>query len=475
KSNIFDNMLAMMEKYANNLEALVAERTEQLRLEKRMTENLLLRMLPRSVAEKLKRGHRVEPEQFEQVSIYFSDIVGFTELSAGSTPMEVVDLLNDLYTCFDSIIEEFDVYKVETIGDAYMVVSGLPIRNGDRHAGEIASMSLLILEAIKQKHFKIRGRHDYKVKIRIGIHSGPCCAGVVGLKMPRYCLFGDTVNTANRMESTGEPLKIHCSAECKQILDILGGYSLEERGFTEMKGKGSLLTYFLISEDHNYRFKRMSSYKKVNSNNQRGGFTGKSFTGKLLSLGGRTFNNTHLQPSRSHASLENHTSKNLSQFSDKQHDRNPHSPVTYPMRVLKQLPATKTSTDNTWPEIPEEGPQCNSCFVEILPSQEACECDVGNSFEPEDMPEPESYPNSYENNVSETHALLEETDASDVETKKYIIPSNQTSKLVLQSPIKTKGLGLDPFEEDKQSNGIVVRQVDMCDALNHRKVCETVQ
>uniref|UniRef100_A0A8D0EW88 Guanylate cyclase 2C n=1 Tax=Strix occidentalis caurina TaxID=311401 RepID=A0A8D0EW88_STROC len=115
--------------------------------------------------------------------------------------MEVVDMLNDIYKNFDHILDHHDVYKVETIGDAYMVVSGLPKRNGNRHAVDISMMALDILSFMGS--FELRHLPDLPVWIRIGIHSGPCAAGVVGIKMPRYCLFGDTVNTASRMESTG--------------------------------------------------------------------------------------------------------------------------------------------------------------------------------------------------------------------------------------------------------------------------------
>lgn len=189
-------------------------------------------------------------------------------MSAESTPLQVVNFLNDLYTVFDRIIRGYDVYKVETIGDAYMVVSivdlmqnkkkymnapnmnllvpqvsGLPIKNGDRHAGEIASMALDLLHAVKQH--RIAHRPNETLKLRIGMHTGPVVAGVVGLTMPRYCLFGDTVNTASRMESNGEALKIHISNKCKLALDKLGGYITEKRGLVSMKGKGEVVTWWL--------------------------------------------------------------------------------------------------------------------------------------------------------------------------------------------------------------------------------------
>ncbi|TKC41550.1 hypothetical protein EI555_021028 [Monodon monoceros] len=234
KTNIIDSMLRMLEQYSSNLEDLIRERTEELEIEKQKTEKLLTQMLPPSVAESLKKGCTVEPEGFDLVTLYFSDIVGFTTIPAMSEPIEVVDLLNDLYTLFDAIIGSHDVYKVETIGDAYMVASGLPKRNGMRHAAEIANMSLDILSSVGT--FKMRHMPEVPVRIRIGLHSGPVAAGVVGLTMPRYCLFGDTVNTASRMESTGLPYRIHVSHSTVTILRTLSeGYEVELRGRTELK------------------------------------------------------------------------------------------------------------------------------------------------------------------------------------------------------------------------------------------------
>ncbi|XP_064627915.1 atrial natriuretic peptide receptor 1-like isoform X2 [Lineus longissimus] len=246
KVNLMDNLISRMEQYANNLESLVEERTEKYLEEKKRVEELLHRLLPASIVTQIQENGNVEPETYECVTIYFSDIVGFTKLSSMSTPVQIIDLLNDLYTVFDEIISHFDVYKVETIGDAYMVTSGLPKRNGDRHVSEISKMSLKLLSSVKK--FKIRHCSDYPLQIRIGLHSGPCAAGVVGLTMPRYCLFGDTVNTASRMESNGEPLKIHISSSTNDLLQRIGGFVTTYRQELEVKGKGTMRTYWLEDE-----------------------------------------------------------------------------------------------------------------------------------------------------------------------------------------------------------------------------------
>uniref|UniRef100_A0A4W6CTE2 Guanylate cyclase n=1 Tax=Lates calcarifer TaxID=8187 RepID=A0A4W6CTE2_LATCA len=228
RANIIDSMLRMLEQYSSNLEDLIRERTDELEVERNKTEKLVGQLLPKSVAQALKKGKPVQPEHYSDSTLYFSDIVGFTTISALSEPIEVVDLLNDLYTMFDAIIASHDVYKVETIGDAYMVASGVPNRNGTRHAAEVANMSLDILHSIGA--FKIKHMPEIKVKIRIGLHSGPVVAGVVGLTMPRYCLFGDTVTTASHMEATGLPYRIHISLSTVKVLTSLKlGYHFDTR------------------------------------------------------------------------------------------------------------------------------------------------------------------------------------------------------------------------------------------------------
>ncbi|XP_033018095.1 heat-stable enterotoxin receptor [Lacerta agilis] len=247
-----DTLIRRLQLYSRNLEHLVEERTELYKAERDRADRLNFMLLPGPVVKSLKETGRVEPELFKEVTIYFSDIVGFTTLCKYSTPMEVVDMLNDIYKNFDHILDPHDVYKVETIGDAYMVVSGLPKRNGNRHAVDISMMALDILSFMGS--FELGHLPGLPVWIRIGIHSGPCAAGVVGIKMPRYCLFGDTVNTASRMESTGLPLRIHVSGSTIAILKRTDcQFQYEERGETYLKGKGTEITYWLTGvKDQKY-------------------------------------------------------------------------------------------------------------------------------------------------------------------------------------------------------------------------------
>ncbi|XP_070837421.1 guanylyl cyclase C [Chaetodon trifascialis] len=239
-----DNLIRRLQMYSRTLENLVEERTSLYKAERDRADRLNFMLLPEPVVRSLKETGRVQPELFEEVTIYFSDIVGFTTLCHYSTPMEVVDMLNDIYKNFDNILDHHDVYKVETIGDAYMVASGLPKRNGNRHAVDIAHMALDMLAFVGT--FELLHLPGIPLWIRIGVHSGPCAAGVVGNKMPRYCLFGDTVNTASRMESTGLPLRIHVSQSTINILQRTGcKFEYEQRGETYLKGKGKEMTYWL--------------------------------------------------------------------------------------------------------------------------------------------------------------------------------------------------------------------------------------
>ncbi|KAM8862606.1 uncharacterized protein AB9W97_017897 isoform 2-T2 [Spinachia spinachia] len=233
-----------MTKWIQNYAKTLKEKTEDLKRQRQLAEDLLHQMLPKSVARQLRQQKPVEAESYEKVTIFFSDIVGFTSISASCAPLQVVEILNNLYMCFDTRIDSYDVYKVETIGDAYMVVSGLPERNGDRHADEIAKMALDLVAAVRQ--VSIPHMPDQRLQLRAGIHTGPCVAGIVGYKMPRYCLFGDTVNTASRMESTSMPQKIHTSSETFLALIKDNAYELQLRGEIEVKGKGKMNTYWLV-------------------------------------------------------------------------------------------------------------------------------------------------------------------------------------------------------------------------------------
>jgi len=207
---------------------------------------LLYELLPKHVADVLRSGGKVEPESRELVTIFFSDIVGFTKISSELTPIKISDMLDRLYHQLDELSQKHDVFKVETIGDAYMAVTNLIKDQADDHAKRIANFALDAIQAANRTLIDIEEPDKGCVNIRVGFHSGPVVANVVGTRNPRYCLFGDTVNTASRMESNSHKNRIHCSARAAGLLlNQWPELQLEHRGRIKIKGKGEMRTFWV--------------------------------------------------------------------------------------------------------------------------------------------------------------------------------------------------------------------------------------
>ena len=215
---------------------------ESLRLEQEKSERLLLNILPKTIADQLKQNERAIAEHFEQVTILFADIVGFTPLSARLPPIKLVNLLNQLFSTFDRLAEQYNLEKIKTIGDAYMVVGGLPEPRAD-HAEAVATMALDMQEQIN--HFRSDTGEIFQ--IRIGINTGPVVAGVIGKRKFSYDLWGNTVNVASRMESSGKAGKIQVTTSTYEC--IAHNFLFEKRGMIEVKGKGKMMTYWLMGRN----------------------------------------------------------------------------------------------------------------------------------------------------------------------------------------------------------------------------------
>ncbi|MCT7975629.1 adenylate/guanylate cyclase domain-containing protein [Laspinema olomoucense] len=219
--------------------------TERIRVEKALqkqqkkTENLLLNILPEPIVDRLKLEPNSIAETYANVTVLFADLVGFTEIASELSALEVVELLNLIFSAFDRLTELHQLEKIKTIGDAYMVVAGLPTERED-HAEAIADMALDMQTALSQ----FNQQSEQSFSIRIGIHSGPVVAGVIGIKKFIYDLWGDTVNIASRMESHSLPGRIQVSETTYYLLRE--HYELEKRGPIAVKGKGEMNTYFLI-------------------------------------------------------------------------------------------------------------------------------------------------------------------------------------------------------------------------------------
>ncbi|HBL61530.1 MAG TPA: hypothetical protein DDZ80_24835 [Cyanobacteria bacterium UBA8803] len=213
--------------------------TAEIEAEREKSEHLLLNILPKPIADRLKQNHETIADSFSEVTVLFADIVGFTQLSTQISPTELVNLLNDIFSAFDRLTETYSLEKIKTIGDAYMVASGLPVPRSD-HAEAIAEMALGMQQEVK----RFNERHNAGLSIRIGINTGPVVAGVIGTKKFIYDLWGDAVNTASRMESHGLAGSIQVTASTYNHLR--DKYVFENRGLIPVKGKGEMMAYLLI-------------------------------------------------------------------------------------------------------------------------------------------------------------------------------------------------------------------------------------
>lgn len=211
---------------------------ELLQIEKDKSERLLLNILPRAIAERLKHGERTIANGHPTVTVMFADLVGFTALSRRTPPEDLVGILNGIFTTFDLLVEKQGLEKIKTIGDSYMLAGGIPLGRPD-HAEAVADMALEMVVALDQ----LNRDNGTELKMRVGINTGPIVAGVIGKRKFTYDLWGDTVNLASRMESSGLPGMIHVSESTYHALRER--FVLTERGITQCKGIGDVLTYFL--------------------------------------------------------------------------------------------------------------------------------------------------------------------------------------------------------------------------------------
>ncbi len=212
--------------------------------EKKRSDELLLNILPAKVAEELKSKGAADAQMIDQVTVVFTDFKGFTAMSQKLSPRELVADLHSCFSEFDRICEKYGIEKIKTIGDAYMAAGGLPTPN-TTHWKDVALAAIEMAEAVKKEKTLKQSAGLPFFEIRIGIHTSPVVAGIVGLKKFQYDIWGDTVNTASRMESNGEAGKINISQNTFELLKKDTDFTFESRGKIAAKGKGEIEMYFL--------------------------------------------------------------------------------------------------------------------------------------------------------------------------------------------------------------------------------------
>ena len=236
----------MLTRQRDELDLEVHERTADLRREKERSDELLLNILPEEVAEELKAKGEAEAQLIDQVTVLFTDFKGFTAMSEQVSPKQLVHDLHECFSAFDNICERHGIEKIKTIGDAYMAAGGLPVPNAT-HATDCIQAALEMRDFIAEgKARKVAACLPF-FEIRIGVHTGPVVAGIVGVKKFQYDIWGDTVNTASRMESSGSPGEVNVSESTYTLVQQQAGslFTFTSRGKVQAKGKGAMEMYFV--------------------------------------------------------------------------------------------------------------------------------------------------------------------------------------------------------------------------------------
>jgi class 3 adenylate cyclase len=229
--------IAQVEEFQDSNATLLSRLLRDLEAERAKSQRLLLNVLPQRIIDRLAAGEGLIADRHDEVTVLFSDIVGFTTISSELAPSALVEELNALFSGFDAICDETGVDKIKTVGDAYLAVGGL---DGDGPAGERAiAEAALRMQAFARERAAAGGW-----RVRIGLHAGPIIAGVVGTSKFAYDVWGDTVNTASRLETTSEAGRIHVSADLARRLEAT--FVVEPRGMVDLKGKGATETYWLV-------------------------------------------------------------------------------------------------------------------------------------------------------------------------------------------------------------------------------------
>ena len=237
----------ILEGKKEELEKQVWERTTELRQEKEKSDELLLNILPAEVAEELKLKGSTEAQMIDEVTVLFTDFKGFTQLTEKLTPKDLVAEINECFSAFDHIMQKHNVEKIKTIGDAYMAAGGLPTSN-KTHATDVLNAALDIQLFMENHKAEKQAAGKLFFEIRIGVHTGPVVAGIVGVKKFAYDIWGDTVNLASRMESSGEVGKVNISGNT--YLQVRDHFKCIHRGKIIAKGKGELDMYFVEGLKH---------------------------------------------------------------------------------------------------------------------------------------------------------------------------------------------------------------------------------